>query len=267
MEAIVLFFSNSGINLGTFLRLSGMLLVGALVVSAINRFIFRRQTMLGHALSSSVAIIFIYVAAVLVITATTDLHFPMPPLPLVTFTSDSMRFFAFHAASYPAIAAQLLSMIILAFLVNLVDSWLPRGKHLPVWLFFRCLTVVLGFLIHYLVTWLFNRYCPEFIVQYAPAVLMAILVVMLLTGALRFLVGLILTTVNPIIAALYTFFFANLIGKQITKAVLTTAILCGVILLMEKLSIYSLSLAAGALAAYIPFLLLLIPVWFVVSRP
>ena len=102
--------------------------------------------------------------------------------------------------------------------------------------------------------------------MYAPVILLAILLVMLLTGALRFLVGLVLTTVNPLIAALYTFFFASLVGKQITKAVLTTGILSGVILLLEKLGITTLSLLSGALVAYIPFLLILIVVWYIVSR-
>jgi hypothetical protein len=66
---------------------------------------------------------------------------------------------------------------------------------------------------------------------------------------------------------LYTFFFANIIGKQITKAVLTTGILSGFIYLLEDLGISFLSLAPGALVAYIPFLFLLIPVWYALSRP
>ena len=101
---------------------------------------------------------------------------------------------------------------------------------------------------------------------YAPAILLVILVIMLLTGALRFLVGLFLTTINPLIAALYTFFFATLIGKQVTKAILTCAILSGVILLIEKLDLQSLPLTRGALVAYLPFLLLLLPVWYLVSK-
>ena len=134
------------------------------------------------------------------------------------------------------------------------------------WLFWRILTVAVGFLLHYGVTWLLHRYLPQGIVLYAPAILLAILVLMLLTGALRFLVGLVLTTVNPVIAAFYTFFFASLVGKQITRAVLTTGILSGVIVLLEDMGITALSLAPGALVAYVPFLLILVPVWYFVSR-
>ena len=267
MESIVSYFSGFGIDLWVLLRLSGMILIGALVINLICRFIFRKQTLLISAVSSAIAIIFIYLLTVLIITAVTQFRSFVSPLPFVSITEESFRFFSFQSESFTRIASQLLSLIILSMLVNLIDAWLPRGKHLLNWLFFRILTVIIGFAAHYFVTLLFNRYCPDFIITYAPAALLIVLVLMLLTGALRFVVGLFLTAVNPVIAALYTFFFANVIGKQITKAVLTTAMLSGIILLIEKLGIVSLSLLSGAMVAYLPFLLLLILVWYVVSRP
>lgn len=266
MESIVSYFAGIGLDFWGILKVAGIVLLGALLLSAVNRFIFRKQTMLGHAISSSIAIIFIYVVMVLILTMAADLRFLVTPLPFASISQECIRFFRFGGAGYAVIAAELLSMIILAFLVNLIDTWMPRGKNLLTWLLWRILTVALGFLLHYFATGLFTRYLPQGIVMYAPAILLAILVVMLLTGALRFLVGLILTTVNPIIAALYTFFFATIVGKQVTKAVLTTAILSAVILLLEDLGIATLSLMAGALVAYIPFLLVLILVWYIVSR-
>ena len=157
-------------------------------------------------------------------------------------------------------------MLILAFLVNLVDNWLPKGKGILRWSWWRILTVAIGLLLHYGVTWLFNRYLPLGIVTYAPVILLAILLLMLLTGALRYILGVILATVNPLVAALYTFFFASVIGKQITKAVFTTAILSGIILLLQEMGITTLSLSSGALIAYIPFLLVLVLVWFLISK-
>ena len=102
--------------------------------------------------------------------------------------------------------------------------------------------------------------------MYAPVILLAILIIMLLTGALKLIVGAILTTVNPVIAAFYTFFFASFVGKQLTKAVLTTAIMTAIVYLLQNLGIVSLSLVSAALAAYIPFLLLLLLVWYLISR-
>ena len=266
MESIVSYFANIGVDFWSFLKLAGILLLGALLLSCVTRFIFRKQTLLGHAVSSSIAIIFIYVVMVLILTTLPQLRFLVTPLPFASISQEAIRFFSFEGASYTTIAAELLGMIILSFLVNLADTWLPRGKNILSWTFWRLLTVAIGFLLHYAITWLFNRYLPYGIVTYAPVILLGILLIMLLTGALRFLLGVILATVNPLIAALYTFFFATVVGKQVTKAVLTTAILSGVIVLLQKLGISTLSLMAGALAAYIPFGLVLILVWYMISR-
>ena len=266
MDTFISYFATLGLNFSGMLKFALILLLGALLASTLIRFIFRKQTLLGHSVSSSIAIIFIYVVLVLILTLVSELHFLISPLPFAVISKESIQFFSFSHSAYPMIASELVSMMILAFLVNLVDGWLPRGKGLFQWLFCRCLTVAIGFFLHYLAAYLFNRYLPQGIIQYAPAILLAILALLLLTGALRFLVGLILTTVNPIIAALYTFFFASIIGKQITKAVLTTGILSGLIYLLEDFGVSSLSLLPGALIAYIPFLLLLIPVWYLVSR-
>ena len=266
MESIVSYFSELGIDLWIFLKITGMILIGGLLLSSISRFIFKKQTLLSSAISSSIAIIFIYVVMVLILTVATELRFLVTPLPFAAISEEHIRFFRFSDASYTAIAGELLSMIILAFLVNLVDGWLPKGKGILRWTWWRLLTVAIGLLLHYGVTWLFNHYLPLGIVTYAPVILLGILLLMLLTGALRFILGAILAAVNPFIAALYTFFFATLVGKQITKSVFTTAILAGIILLLQKMGIVALSLLSGALVAYIPFLLVLILVWYLVSK-
>ena len=266
MESIVSYFSEIGIDLWIFLKIVGMILIGGLLISSISRFIFKKQTLISSAVSSSIAVIFIYVVMVLILTVTTELRFLVTPLPFATISEESIRLFPFADASYTAIAAELLSMIILAFLVNLVDGWLPKCKGILRWIWWRVVTVAVGLLLHFGVTWLFNRYLPLGIVTYAPVILLGILLLMLLTGALRFILGAILATVNPLVAALYTFFFATLVGKQITKAILTTAILSGIILLLHKMGITALSLLSGALVAYIPFLLVLVLVWYVICK-
>ena len=89
---------------------------------------------------------------------------------------------------------------------------------------------------------------------------------MLLTGALKLLVGVVLSTVNPLIGALYTFFFATVVGKAITRAVFTTGILAVLIMVLKYMGIAIISIAASALVAYIPLLLLLLILWYVINR-
>lgn len=101
---------------------------------------------------------------------------------------------------------------------------------------------------------------------YAPTVLLALLVIMLLTGALKILVGALLVTVNPIIGGLYTFFFATIVGKMVSKAVLTTVLLSVLLLALNYLGISTISVTTAALTAYIPLVLALTAVWFVQQK-
>lgn len=266
MESIISFFAELGIDFLALSKSAVILLLGALLLCAVCRFIYRRKTLLVQAVSSAIAILFIYIVSVLIIVLASEWSRFLAPLPLADISKYTLRFFSFREAGYPVIAGELLSTVILAFLVNLADSWLPKSEHILKWFFWRCLTVLLGLIMHFAASWLIQKFLPQGIIQYAPAVLFGLLMLMLLTGALKLIVGLFLATVNPVIAALYTFFFANIIGKQITRAVMTTGILCGVLALLEKYGITGLSIAAGALVAYIPFLLILILVWYVVNR-
>jgi hypothetical protein len=184
----------------------------------------------------------------------------------VTISGDDLILFSFQNTHYTTICSEVLSMVILAFLVNLADGWLPRGKNIFSWVFFRCLTVVIGYILHLIVVGLFATYLPEGIVTYAPAILLGILILLLLTGALKIIIGALLSTVNPIIGGLYTFFFATVIGKQVTKAVLTTVILSALVIGLQYIGIHAISIASAALAAYIPLMLLLIVIWYVVCK-
>ena len=266
METILNYFSSLGLDFWYLLKAAGILLAGVLLVGLFGRFIFGKRSALSCAVSSAIGILFIYCITAVVKTVGTQFEAFLAPLPYVDIVGDSMTLFSFHGADYTVICSQVLSMIILAFLMNLVDGWLPKGKNIFSWIFFRCLTVLIALMLHLVVTGLFTTYLPQGIVTYAPVILLALLILMLLTGALKVLVGLVLTTVNPLIAALYTFFFANVVGKQITKAVLTTALLTLLVLTLQYFGISVISIASSALVAYIPFVIVLVLLWYLVIR-
>lgn len=265
MESIVNYFASLGLDFWALLKTAGILLLGMLLISLLGRFIFGKKSALNNAVSSAIGILFIYAITVVLKSAGTGFDALITPLPFVSISGEQLTLFSFQA-DYTVICSEILSMIILSFLVNLADGWLPKGKSLLGWLFFRCLTVVIAFLLHLLVVGLFTTYLPQGLVTYAPTVLLVLLVLMILTGALKLLVGALLTTVNPLIAALYTFFFANAVGKQITKAVLTTTLLALLVLALRYVGILTISIASAALVAYIPFVIVLIILWYVVSH-
>ncbi len=266
METIINSFDSIGFDFNSFWKAALVLLIGTLLLSIFGRFVFGKRSALNNAVSSAIGILFIYAVSVVLRSTGVQINALLAPLPFVSFSGNEMVLFSFAGAHYTEICNQLLSMIILSFLVNLADGWLPRGKNVFSWIFFRCITVVVGYLLHLIVVWLFASYLPEGIVTYAPAILLGILVILLLTGALKIIVGALLTTVNPIIGGLYTFFFATVIGKQVTKAVLTTALLSALILGLQYVGVGVISIASAALVAYIPIMLVLIVLWYIVCR-
>lgn len=265
MEAITNYFSSMNLNFEVFLKATGMLIIALLILALIGRFIFGKRSALSRAVSSAIGILFIYAITIVLGSAGEEFQKFIAPLPFVTIGNDTMVLFDFQA-DYTVICTEVLSMIILSFLMNLADGWLPTGKHVITWILFRSLAVTIGLILHLIVTGLLTTYLPEGLVTYAPVILLGILALMLLTGALKFLVGLVLTTVNPLIAALYTFFFANMVGKQITKAILTTGILAGLIWILQQLGVASIFIASAALVAYIPFIILLVLLWYVIGK-
>ena len=266
MEKIVGIFNTIGIDFDMFWKAALILLLGTFLISIFGRFVFGKRSSLNIAVSSAFAILFIYAGVVVLGTFGGEYAKFVTPLPFVNISGDKLLLFSFVGAHYTTICSEVLSMVILAFLVNLADRCFPRGKNIFTWLIFRIVTVIFAFIAHFLVVAILARYVPEGIATYAPVVLVAIVILLLLTGALKILVGAALTTVNPIIGGLYTFFFANVIGKMITRAVLTTAILAGLIYTLGAIGVTGISIAAATLPAYIPILIIVVVLWFIVGR-
>ena len=265
MDSIISYFNSLNVDIFAFLKAAGMLLGGTVVLAVIGRLAFGKKSTLTRAVSSAIGILFIYAVTVVLGSAGELFQQFIAPLPFINIENDTIFLFDFQA-DYTVICTQVLSMIILSFLMNLADSLLPTGKNVFVWFLFRCVAVVGGLVLHLIASYLINSYVPEGLVTYAPVILLGVLAVMLLTGALKFLVGLVLTTVNPLVAALYTFFFANIVGKQVTKAILTTAIIAGLILVLEKVGVVAVSIASAALVIYIPLIILLLVLWYIVGK-
>lgn len=242
-----------------------VLAAGTIVLGTVGRFAFGKRSALNHSVSSAIGILFVYAATVVLYSMGARYQRFIAPLPFVSFSGTEMTLFNFFAADYTLICTQLLSMIILAFLANLFDGILPKGKKIIGWLFFRCLTVVLAMAAHLAVDWLFTTYLPQGLVTYAPTIVLCLLILLLGVGALKVVIGALLATVNPLIGAFYTFFFATIVGKALSKAILTTAILTAIILALNYIGIAAVSIASAALIAYIPLLVILIAVWYVVG--
>ncbi len=253
-------------DFAAFLKAALVLCIGTLVLGFLGRLLFGKKSVLNQSVSSAIGILFIYAITIVTYSYGVSLKFFIAPLPFISLEGEQLHIFSFLGTDYVYICAELLSTVILAFLVNLVNGWLPTGKKLLGWIFFRCLSVAIAMLLHTLVSNLLYAFLPDGLLTWAPVILLSLMVLMLLVGALKFVVGAVLGSVNPIIGLLYTFFFATVIGKQLSKAMLTTAIISALVLALNYMGIFTVFIGAAALAAYIPMLIVLLVLWYVVGK-
>ena len=257
----------ANIDIIAMMKFVGVFAFAILFLGLLFRVIWGKLSGMNHAVSSAMGILFIYALTIVVYTYDFyDLSAYLAPLPFVTFSGDVLHIFSFEGAELTEICREVLSMVILAFLVNLLDTWIPKGKKFSVWFTLRIVTILLAMVLHYFVQWGFNAFLPGVLVTYAPTILLCILGAMLFLGLANLILSLVLTVANPLLGALYTFFFSNIIGKQISKAVFTTAILSAVVFALNHFGYAAISISAGVLGNYVPLLAVLLILWYLLGR-
>ena len=236
-------------------------------LGVVGRVVLGKRSALNHAVSSAMAVLFIYVATTAIFAfRPLDLQKFLVPLPLITLTEDTLVLFPFRGTSLHLICTQILPLLILCFLVNLLDDLIPQGKTVITWFLLRFVTIALAMGLNLLTQWAFNTFLPRVLVLYAPMILLGVLVCLLLLGVLNVLLGLVLTVVNPILGAIYAFFFSNMIGKEITKAVFSTVLLALLFLVLEQLGFYQLDISASSFITYLPMTCFTMVLWYLLGH-
>ena len=154
----------------------------------------------------------------------------------------------------------------IAFLVNLLCGLLPRGRHLISWLVQRLLVVACSIALIYLLHLALSTFLPQGFSDQAPMILLIVLAVLIVLGSLKLLVGTAIAFANPLLGALYTFFFCNLIGRALSRAILTTALLAGLVAALNSLGIYGFPVSADVLKGCIPLLVITVGLWYLISH-
>ena len=257
----------SSIDIGSSFKFILVFAAALLGAGLLARLLFGNRSDLNHAMSSSAGILTVYVLTVIIYAfQPKGLENLLSPLPFVTFVNDYLFVLPFRGTSFETLCSQILALVILSFVVNCMDALLPEGENPFTWFLSRFLSVILAMGLHVAANWAINKYLPTLIVYHAPAVLLVILLSCLLLGVFKLILGIFLTVVNPVLGALYTFFFSSHIGKQLTKSVLSTAILCGVFYVMDRFSYLIVHISPAALPAYLPLLPGFLVIWYLLGH-
>lgn len=241
--------------------------LASLILGILGRVVLGKRSSLNMSLSSAVALLFIYVLTVIVYTFKPwQLQSYLSPLPFVSFFKDYLIVFPITNMTLTPLCSEVLSVIILAFLVNLTDTFLPRGNNPITWCLMRFLSVSGSMALHYYVRKLLHLYLPQGLITYAPTIMLFLLAFMLLSGIVNLVLGLVIAVTNPFLGAMYTFFFSNIIGKQLSKAIFSSAILVAVFYLLDFFGYTMICITSGALLAYIPFVIILLILWYIIGH-
>jgi hypothetical protein len=209
------------------------------------RLIFGRRATAARAVTTVLGILMTYIITHLLIAAGSPLSQYLPSLPFVKFTESAIEVFSLNALESQNFTYQLVNLIMLAFLFGLMDDLLPGGKNIFVWLILRCVSILSAYLGFILVNSIFTEILPGFILQYAPVILLALLVLFLAVTVFKWLIGMVLgISGGPVIGAIYTFFVSNLVGKQLTKAALTSGLFYLLIYLANRFEYTSITIGS-----------------------
>lgn len=255
--------SGSFAQYGKFL---GILVFGILLLSSLGRFLFGKKAQINLAVTSAMEILCVYVINVVIYAMGLHLKEFITPLPFVTMVEDYLILYPILSAEFTDICHHVLKLLIIAFLVNLINEFIPTGKHIITWFLLRIITVVLAVAAIYFAELGLNTFLPQGLYEIAPTVLLCCLVALVLLGSLKVLVGAVMAFLDPIVAALYTFFFSTFIGRALAKAMVSTALLTGLVVALDYLNISVVLIAASALTAYLPLLVIVLVLWYIVGH-
>ena len=236
-------------------------------LGVLGRVILGKRSALNHSVSSAMAVFFIYIVTTAIFAfRPLNLQKFIVPLPMITLAENTLVLFPFRGTSLHLICTQILPLLILCFLVNLLDDLIPQGETVFSWFLLRFLTIALAMGLNLLAQWAFQNFLPKVLVLYAPMILLGVLISLLLLGVLNVLLGLTLAVVNPILGAIYAFFFSNMIGKEITKSVFSAALLCILFIVLEQLGFYQLDISASNFLTYVPMTCFTMLLWYLLGH-
>lgn len=246
------------------ITLSALLIVFVLGLGLVFRLFFGRNCAVNRGISGFLEVLFIYAATVTVYTLKPwNLSQYLAPLPFAIFRGDILIVSYSACSTIPLLCSQLLSLIILCFIVHLLNFVLPRGRSFVPWLLMRAVCVVLAVGVDLAANWALNAFLPAVIAESAPVALITVLAVTLLVSLFNPLLCILFTAANPIVGLLYTFFFSNTIGKNLTRAVLSAGMVFALFYGMDYFECIVINITPGALLRYSPFALALLGVWYV----
>ncbi len=248
-------------------KVFGLCFFGLLFIHSMFRFLLGKKAQISLSISSAMEIFCMYCILLCLHSFGLDWQKIFPgTLPFISVQKDQLLLFPMLTGGLYSTCNQVLQLLVIAFLVNLINDIIPHGKHIISWYFFRLITVILSIGINFMVHQIFTVLLPPDFMQIAPTVLLLTLVALVLLGSLKLVVGFALLFLDPIIAALYTFFFATFIGRRLARSLVTASLLTLLVLVLNILEINVLTINTATLLVLVPVLIFILLLWYLIGH-
>ena len=241
-------------------------IVSILILGGIFRLCFGKGSVINGAFSSAIAILCLYVINVVVYSFGSNLQILFAPLPFVEIGDGCLNIYPIFEADFTHICQQITSMLILSYLMNLLEHWLPKGNKIWSWYSFRALSLLLAICLNYCVNMFLNSVLPTGVWDRAPMILLGVLAAAFCLGVLKLLIGGALAFINPFLGLFYTFFFSKVAGKQLLRAIITTLLLTLLVCAMNHYGFTSIVIASVSILTYLPVIILGLLLWYVLAK-
>lgn len=254
-----------GFSLVAMLQVFAFITAAVVILAVIGKLAFGKGC-LDHAVASAIAILFVYAFFGMLYRLDSQLvEGVIGQLPMIEVRGDTVYLFNLKGANFQDICHQALHVLLMTFAVVALDDLIPDAKNTVSWYVLQFIIALAAILAYCFLVHCLNTYCPDLLNSYAPMILVCILLFMLFLGALNVVLSLMLTVVNPLIGAVYTFFLGSKLGKIITKSVFSTLALFALVWFMHNLGYSSFAVMGGSFVAFLPFMLLMLVLWYVVG--
>ena len=245
-------------------------LVGlALILAALIRLIHKKTSQYNHALSSAMALMFMYLLMLMLHHVFPQLVDPvLDKLPLidVNFDTGTVRLFQFSMDRFSEGCQELVYVLMLSFCLIGLDDIIPDSKNVGSWMLLQFIIACVALAIYCFLMNSINTFFPEIFTSVAPMILVSILLFMVFLGLLKVILTMVLVAVNPLLLAISAFFSSNKLGMALGKSVMCSVVLVvmTIVLRYKEITVVSLN-DLTLLVCALPMIVLAV-LWVVIGH-
>ena len=200
----------------------------ALILAALIRLIHKKTSQYNHALSSAMALMFMYMLMLLLHRLIPEIVDPvLDKLPLINvdFDRGTVSLVQLSTEKFAESCRELVYVLILSFCLIGLDDIIPDAKNIPSWMLLQFIIACIALAIYCFILKAINIFMPEIFTSVAPMILVSILLFMVFLGLLKVILTMMLVAVNPLLGAISAFFSSNKLGMALGKSVMCSFVL------------------------------------------